>query len=109
MPGGRTKNVPLDELASVVADRAAAAVLIGETASEMRDLFSRAGLARIERAASLDAAVAQAFAIAREVGPPATVLLSPAATSFDMFLDYEHRGRAYKDAVTSLAKSGGGD
>ncbi len=107
--GGRTKNVPLDDLATVVVERAAAAVLIGETAAEMRELFGRAGLARIERAASLDAAVAQAFAIAREVGPPATVLLSPAATSFDMFIDYEHRGRAFKDAVTNLAKSGGAD
>ena len=33
--GGRTKNVPLDELAREVARRAAAVVLIGETADEM--------------------------------------------------------------------------
>ena len=33
----------------------------------------------------------------------ATVLLSPAAASFDMFPDYAARGRAFKDAVTALA------
>jgi UDP-N-acetylmuramoylalanine-D-glutamate ligase len=32
-----------------------------------------------------------------------TVLLSPAAASFDMFPDYAARGRAFKDAVRGLA------
>ena len=35
--------------------------------------------------------------------PPATVLLSPAAASFDMFVDYAARGRAFKEAVGRLA------
>ena len=35
-----------------------------------------------------------------------TVLLSPAAASFDMFADYEARGRAFKAAVASLAEEG---
>ncbi len=34
---------------------------------------------------------------------PATVLLSPAAASFDMFEDYAARGRAFKAAVAGLA------
>jgi UDP-N-acetylmuramoylalanine--D-glutamate ligase len=112
--GGRDKGVDLSELAGVVAERATAAVLIGESAEAMAGLFARAGLARIERAATLDEAVATAATIAREAlaatgeagsgpaGPTATVLLSPAAASFDMFVDYAARGRAFRTAVRRL-------
>jgi UDP-N-acetylmuramoylalanine--D-glutamate ligase len=101
--GGRGKDVDLSGLARVVGERAAAAVLIGETAAEMAGLFEAAGLRRIERAASLEEAVATADTLAREAGGHATVLLSPAAASFDMFVDYEARGRAFKAAVADLA------
>jgi UDP-N-acetylmuramoylalanine--D-glutamate ligase len=106
--GGRTKNLALDDLAQVVAQRAAAVVLIGETADEMADLFNRAGLARHERARDLSTAAGRAFEIARELAASsgrgsATVLLSPAATSFDMFVDYAARGEAFKAAVRELA------
>jgi len=114
--GGRDKGIDLSGLASVVAERAAAAVLIGESGPALERLFNAAGLARTERAASLEAAVGRADAIAREIRaglaasrpedpegvPRATVLLSPAATSFDMFADFEARGRAFKAAVAAL-------
>jgi UDP-N-acetylmuramoylalanine--D-glutamate ligase len=109
--GGRTKKVPLDELARVVGERAAAAVLIGETAEEMSTLFARAGLAHIERAESMDDAVTTAYEIARDLSAqtarPATVLLSPAATSFDMFVDYAARGEAFKESVRRIAQGSG--
>ena len=111
--GGRDKGVDLDELAAVVAERAAAAVVIGETGPDLERRFRAAGLERVERAASMEDAVARADALAREarrriagVGrpmSPATVLLSPAAASFDMFPDYAARGRAFKAAVAALA------
>ena len=105
--GGRDKGVDLDELAAVVAERAAAAVVIGETGPDLERRFRAAGLERVERAGSMDDAVARADALAREAAlgdaarhataGPATVLLSPAAASFDMFPDYAARGRAFKD------------
>jgi UDP-N-acetylmuramoylalanine--D-glutamate ligase len=103
--GGRSKGVPVDELAVAVAERVTAAVLMGETADELEAAFAAAGLSHIERAASMEEAVARATAIAR-TQTPATVLLSPAAASFDMFEDYEARGRAFKAAVTARAARG---
>jgi UDP-N-acetylmuramoylalanine--D-glutamate ligase len=106
--GGRDKGVDLSGLPPVVAERAAAAVLIGESGPELEGRFRAAGLTRTERAATLEDAVRRADAIARaalgEGGHElATVLLSPAAASFDMFVDYAARGRAFKDAVAALA------
>ncbi len=110
--GGRDKGIDMDALAEVVARRAAAAVLIGESGPALEAAFRAAGLVRTERASDLDDAVRQADRLARaaldEAGPgggPATVLLSPAATSFDMFVDYAARGRAFKSIVTALAAS----
>ena len=116
--GGRDKGVDLAPLADVVARRADAAVLIGESAPMLERLFAAAGLARIVHARTLEDAVDAADALARgrlrmlgdrglAMREPATVLLSPAATSFDMFVDYAARGRAFKVAVADVARRHG--
>ena len=108
--GGRDKGVDLSSLPPVVAERAVAAVVIGESGPGLGARFREAGLVVVETAADLPDAVRRADALAREAlraaGPgagPATVLLSPAAASFDMFVDYAARGRAFKDAVAKIA------
>jgi len=106
--GGRDKGVDLAALGPVVAERAIAAVLIGESGPALERRFRDAGLQRTERAETLDEAVERADALARAAlaaaagEGPATVLLSPAAASFDMFPDYAARGRAFKDAVADV-------
>lgn len=107
--GGRDKGVDLSALPPVVAERAVAAILIGESGPDLERRFRSAGLGLTERAESLEDAVRRADALARAAlataGPsaaPATVLLSPAAASFDMFVDYAARGRAFKAAVARL-------
>ena len=116
--GGREKGVDTGELARVVAERAAAVVLIGESTATFRAAFEAAGTRQVDDAPTLEAAVERADDLAREalghgsattvgggaVGRPAlaTVLLSPAAASFDMFTDYAARGRAFKAAVAAL-------
>lgn len=113
--GGRDKGIDLDPLGPIVAERAKAAVLIGESGPRLENLFRAAGLEHTERAVTLEDAVRRADALAREaLGDrlgTATVLLSPAAASFDMFEDYAARGRAFKQAVAELAatRAGGGD
>ncbi len=100
--GGRGKKLDMTGLAAEVAQRAAAVVLIGEAAAEFEALFAARGARRLERATSLETAVERGHEIARELGG-GTVLLSPAATSFDMFADYAARGTAFKAAVRDLA------
>jgi UDP-N-acetylmuramoylalanine--D-glutamate ligase len=108
--GGRDKDVDLSALPPVVAERAVAAVVIGESGPDLGRRFAAAGLPIVQEAASLEDAVRQADALARRAltaaGPSAgigTVLLSPAAASFDMFVDYAARGRAFKAAVAALS------
>jgi UDP-N-acetylmuramoylalanine--D-glutamate ligase len=111
--GGRDKGVDLRELARVVAETATAAVLIGESGPDIERLVREAGLARTARAASMDEAVTVADGFAHLAlgeapeGAVATVVLSPAAASFDMFEDYAARGRAFVSAVARLAAASG--
>jgi len=111
--GGRDKGVDLSGLALEVGRRAAAAVVIGESGPDLAAQFAAAGLARIERAPDLDSAVRTAAELAREAmaatsSAGSTVLLSPAAASFDMFTDYAERGRTFKASVARLAAEAGG-
>jgi UDP-N-acetylmuramoylalanine--D-glutamate ligase len=126
--GGQDKGVPLDDLAREAVARAAAVILIGESAPLLAAALAEAGHRHVERVSSLEEAVERGAALARHLaeeplagsaarpatpghapgGAPslATLLLSPAAASFDMFVDYAARGRAFKAAVASLTHQG---
>jgi UDP-N-acetylmuramoylalanine--D-glutamate ligase len=94
--GGRNKGIEIEPLARAIARRVAALVTIGETGEELARRARDAGLKRVERAADLADAVRRAAALAP---PGSVVLLSPAFTSYDMFRDYEDRGRRFKATV----------
>ncbi len=94
--GGRNKGMDLDPLARVIAQRAAALVAMGETGDELVQRVRAHGLARAERADDLKDAVRRA-AHAAPLG--SVVVLSPAFASYDMFTDFEDRGRRFKAAV----------
>jgi UDP-N-acetylmuramoylalanine--D-glutamate ligase len=94
--GGRNKGIEIEPLARAIADRVAALVTMGETGEELARRARDAGLKKVERASDLADAVRKAAALAP---PGAVVLLSPAFTSYDMFRDYEDRGRRFKATV----------
>lgn len=89
--GGRNKGLDLSPLPSVPSVRAV--VAIGEATEELA-AASPPGV--LHAADTLEAAVAVADSLA-EVGD--TVLLAPGCASFDMFDDYQERGRAFTDLV----------
>ena len=95
--GGRAKGDDLDACLPHL-DHVVRAYTIGEAGP----VFARVldGKAPVEQAETLDRAVASAAAQAA-VGD--TVLLSPAAASFDQFRDYEHRGQLFREAVEALS------
>lgn len=97
--GGRDKQQDFTPLASLVQARCRHLVLIGEGADRIAAAWRGVPASR---AASLAEAVATAFDVARAAGG-GIVLLSPACASFDMFQDYEERGRVFKAEVARLA------
>ena len=76
------------------------AVVMGETARQIREQLQEAGFTAITQAYSMQDAVDKARTLAV---PGGNVLLSPACASFDMFSDYEERGRVFKQIVNALA------
>jgi UDP-N-acetylmuramoylalanine--D-glutamate ligase len=94
--GGRNKGIDIEPLAQAIAHRVVALVAMGETGEELARRTRDAGLAHVERAADFPDAVRKAAALAP---PGSVVLLSPAFTSYDMFRDYEDRGRRFKATV----------
>jgi UDP-N-acetylmuramoylalanine--D-glutamate ligase len=103
--GGRDKGQDFTPLRSAVRAHTTAVVLIGEGADRIAADWDGATLLR---AGSLAEAVELAWATARRApGGAAPVLLSPGCASFDMFLDFEDRGRRFKDEVARLAEREG--
>ena len=104
--GGRDKGQDFAPLAPLVRERTRAVVLIGEGADRIASHWPGA---TVLRAGSLAEAVEAAFAAARAAAAgPTPVLLSPGCASFDMFADFEDRGRRFKEEVARLAVREGG-
>ncbi|MFP5503387.1 MAG: UDP-N-acetylmuramoyl-L-alanine--D-glutamate ligase [Candidatus Sericytochromatia bacterium] len=100
--GGRDKGGAISDMVEAISRRVRHTVLIGEAAPYFERVLRAAGYEAISRADDLQGAVAQAQGLARA---GEVVLFSPACTSFDMFKNYEERGRAYKSLVHALAGS----
>lgn len=94
--GGKDKGSDYSPLTRLVHERCRHAILIGAAADKIARAIE--GAAPIHRAASMDEAVELGFSLG---SPGDVVLLAPACASFDMFDNFEHRGRVFKEAVIS--------
>jgi UDP-N-acetylmuramoylalanine--D-glutamate ligase len=95
--GGRDKSGDFTVLRETVSRKGKAVILIGEAAGKIGNALH--DTVKILTADSLADAVLKA----REIAEPGdVVLLSPACASFDMFRDFEDRGRQFKQRVMEL-------
>ncbi|MGB5831257.1 MAG: UDP-N-acetylmuramoyl-L-alanine--D-glutamate ligase [Thiohalocapsa sp.] len=92
--GGDCKGADFSSLAAVVHRTTRAVVLIGRDAPRLAQAFADG--VDLHHAEDIDDAVRLAATAAL---PGDCVVLSPACASFDMFDDYQHRGRAFAEAV----------
>lgn len=101
--GGYDKGSDFGEFAEVCAKHAKSVVLIGKTAGKIKELviqkMAQKETPSIRTPNTFKEAFQQANALAASGD---IVLLSPACASYDMFLNYEERGRQFKTMVQAL-------
>jgi UDP-N-acetylmuramoylalanine--D-glutamate ligase len=96
--GGTDKGNDYKEIESLVLEKCRALIFLGVDNSKLHDYFD-GKIDVIRDAASMAEAVAQAYEIAQKGD---TVLLSPCCASFDLFQNYEDRGKQFKECVCKL-------
>ncbi|MFH1198881.1 MAG: UDP-N-acetylmuramoyl-L-alanine--D-glutamate ligase [Candidatus Omnitrophota bacterium] len=100
--GGRDKGLDYSLIRDLALRKVKNLILIGEAKEKIRKVFD--GALSMRDANTLEEAVGAAFRGAR---PGDAVLLSPMCSSYDMFKDYEERGRQFKEIVFKLAQKRG--
>ncbi len=95
--GGRDKHGDFTKLRGEIKKRVKKLIIIGEAREKIR--MALEGSAHLQYAGSLEEAVRISFNCA-EKGD--IVLLAPACASFDMFDNFEHRGKVFKEEVFKL-------
>jgi UDP-N-acetylmuramoylalanine--D-glutamate ligase len=100
--GGRDKHLPMGEWARLIVKRVRHVVLLGEMSELVAAALREAdpGYRTVSWATSMDEAVSKAAEAASEGD---VVLLSPGGTSYDMYRDFEDRGRDFARAVGELS------
>jgi len=104
--GGYDKHIPYDELGEAILDKVKAVVLMGQTGPKIEQAINSAMEKRniaaqipIYHVSSMEEAVKCAYEHSEEND---IIILSPASASFDMFKNFEERGRVFKEAVNRL-------
>ena len=101
--GGHDKHIPFDEFGAKIAQKAKAAILIGQTAGAIGKIIQNhpQNKAQVKYAKTLAEAVQIANTLAAKGD---AVLLSPACASYDMFENYEQRGEQFIDLANKVIR-----
>jgi UDP-N-acetylmuramoylalanine--D-glutamate ligase len=102
LAGGRDKGGDYSLLRGPIKERAKALILMGEAKEKMQKAFH--DLLPCHLVEGMEAGVRMAWNLARRGD---AILLSPACSSFDMFEDYQDRGRTFKEIVLKLVEEDG--
>ncbi len=95
--GGKDKGNNYDQIKELVEENVKKIYAIGSSAKKIDQYFNNTTDVDIKN--SIEECV---IAAKGEIVKHGVVLLSPACASFDMFDDYEHRGKVFKNAVNNL-------
>jgi UDP-N-acetylmuramoylalanine--D-glutamate ligase len=98
--GGVDKGNVYEDLLPLVNEKVKAIVCLGIENQKIYNAFSNCVDTIVESSNMADA-VAKAYGLTEDHD---AVLLSPACSSFDLFENYEDRGRQFKEAVHYLKK-----
>ena len=96
--GGTDKGNDYAEIEELVKEKTSALIFMGADNSRLHQFFD-GKVERIVDVNSMEDCVQQAYKLAK---PGETVLLSPCCASFDLFKDYEDRGKQFKNCVRNL-------
>lgn len=96
--GGTDKGNDYSEIEPLVRQKVKALICLGVDNTKLQAYF-QGKVPVIQEAGSMQEAVNQAYELATKGD---TVLLSPACASFDLFENYEDRGRQFKECVRNL-------
>ncbi len=104
--GGYDKNLNFTQMGKVIAANVKYAVLLGQTAERIAEaiLRTRNNQTKVKIVGSLAEAVAAAR---RKAERGDAVMLSPACASYDMFDNFQQRGRIFKELVGELRRRAG--
>lgn len=97
--GGRDKLTDLSEFMMLIKSKVDHLILLGEAKQRFYLVAQEYGMTAIHCVSSMAEAVKLAHKLAH---PPQVVVLSPACASYDMFANYEERGRVFKKLVNRL-------
>ncbi len=102
LAGGMDKGNDFTEFIEAFNGKVKEMIVYGETADKLYTTAMAMGFNAVKRVKDLEEAVAAATALAE---PGDSVLLSPACASWDMYKNFEERGRHFKNIVGNLRRS----